>query len=241
MVSGPGRGATQGRSCLPCSLHEKNRISRFRRYRGHAGSCRYVPNSSAGHRRRCGAAGGVRAHGSTSEHATTPEHPCPGVVARTGPQAVKPSPVSGESMTSGGCALWARLPPPTSPGNATNAAGVTARDGHRPATAGHCGRRPRGAFFPGAAPEPGWRRTQPGPWGRWPTRRCAGEQHLTTDLPENASGAAGVTANGDLRRRKRPRGPPSRGRSLSTYSKSAWPPSAVTSAHRPCQMLHTSW
>jgi hypothetical protein len=41
---------------------------------------------------------------STSEHATTPEHPCPGVVARTGPQAVKPSPVSGESMTSGGCA-----------------------------------------------------------------------------------------------------------------------------------------
>jgi hypothetical protein len=114
--------------------------------------------------------------------------------------------------------VWARLPPPTSPGNATNAAGVTARGGHRPATAGHCGRRPRGAFFPGAAPEPGWRRTQqPGPWGRWPTRRCAGEQHLTTDLPENASGAAGVTANGDLRRRKRPRGPPSRGRSLSTY------------------------
>jgi hypothetical protein len=113
--------------------------------------------------------------------------------------------------------VWARLPPPTSPGNATNAAGVTARDGRRPATAGHCGRRPRGAFFPGAAPEPGWRRTQPGPWGRWPTRRCAGEQHLTTDLPENASGAAGVTANGDLRRRKRPRGPPSRGRSLSTY------------------------
>ena len=42
--------------------------------------------------------------GSTAEHATTPEHPCPGVVARTGPQAVNPSPVSGESMASGGYA-----------------------------------------------------------------------------------------------------------------------------------------
>ena len=53
--------------------------------------------------------------------------------------------------------VWARRPPPTSPGNATDAAGVTAPGGHRPAMAGHGGRRPRGAFFPGAAPEPGWK------------------------------------------------------------------------------------
>jgi hypothetical protein len=155
---------------------------------------------------------------STSEHATTPEHPCPGVVARTGPQAVNPSPVSGESMASGGYACGRASPPPTSPGNAADAAGVTARGGHRPAMGGHCGKRPRGAFFPGAAPEPGWRwRHQPGPWGRWPTRRCAAERHLTTDLPENASGAAGVTAAGEVPRHEQPRGPPSRGRSSSTY------------------------
>jgi hypothetical protein len=106
----------------------------------------------------------------------------------------------------------------------------------------HCGKRPRGAFFPGAAPEPGYRRRpQPGPWGRWPTRRCAAEQHLTTDLPENASHATSVTAAGELRGHKRPQGPPSRGRSSSTTSKSAWRPAAVTSAHRPCQLLHPPW
>jgi hypothetical protein len=70
-----------------------------------------------------------------------------------------------------------------------------------------CDKRPRGAFFPGAAPEPGWRwRQQPGPWGRWPTRRCPGEEHLTTDLPENASRAAGVTSDGEMGRPERPRG-----------------------------------
>jgi hypothetical protein len=53
---------------------------------------------------------------STSEHATTPEHPCPGVVARTGPQAVNLSPVSGESMASGGYACGARIPTTNLPG-----------------------------------------------------------------------------------------------------------------------------
>jgi hypothetical protein len=64
---------------------------------------------------------------STAEHATTPEHPCPGVVARTGPQAVNPSPVSGGSMASGGYACGRASPPPTSPRNASNAAGVTSQ------------------------------------------------------------------------------------------------------------------
>jgi hypothetical protein len=36
--------------------------------------------------------------------------------------------------------------------------------------------------------------------------RCAVEEHLTTDLPENASGAASVTSDGEIRRRERPRG-----------------------------------
>jgi hypothetical protein len=176
------------------------------------------PRSSWPPRPRHHATTAIPQTGSTAEHATTPEHPCPGVVARTGPQAVNPSPVSGESMASGGYACGRASPPPTSPGNAADAAGVTARGGHRPAMAGHCGKRPRGAFFPGAAPEPGWRwRHQPGPWGRWPTRRCAAERHLTTDLPENASGAAGVTAAGEVPRHEQPRGPPSRGRSSSTY------------------------
>jgi hypothetical protein len=176
------------------------------------------PRSSWPPRPRHHATTAIPQTGSTAEHATTPEHPCPGVVARTGPQAVNPSPVSGESMASGGYACGRASPPPTSPGNAADAAGVTARGGHRPAMAGHCGKRPRGAFFPGAAPEPGWRwRHQPGPWGRWPTRRCAAERHLTTDLPENASGAAGVTAAGEVPRHEQPQGPPSRGRSSSTY------------------------
>ena len=154
---------------------------------------------------------------STAEHATTPEHPCPEVVARTGPQAVKPSPVSGESMASGGCACGRasrhqphRGTPPTLPALQREVATdprwlVTAASG------------PGAPSSPGPHPNRAGGVDQPGPWGRWPTRRCAAEQHLTTDLPENASGAAGVTANGDLRRRKRPRGPPSRGRSSSTY------------------------
>jgi hypothetical protein len=92
--------------------------------------------------------------GSTAEHATTPEHPCPGVVARTGPQAVNPSPVSGESMASGGCACGRashhqphRGTPATLP--SLHRRRPPTRDGP------HCSKRPRGAFFPGAAPEPG--------------------------------------------------------------------------------------
>jgi hypothetical protein len=129
----------------------------------------------------------------------------------------QPSPVSGESMASGGCACGRasrhqphRGTPPTLPALQREVATdprwlVTAASG------------PGAPSSPGPHPNRAGGVDQPGPWGRWPTRRCAAEQHLTTDLPENASGAAGVTANGDLRRRKRPRGPPSRGRSSSTY------------------------
>jgi hypothetical protein len=179
--------------------------------------------------------------GSTAEHATTPEHPCPGVVARTGPQAVNLARSPGSR--------WRPVDTRVAAHPTTNLTGERHRRCRRysprwpPTRDGpHCGKRPRGAFFPGAAPEPGYRRRpQPGPWGRWPTRRCAAEQHLTTDLPENASHATSVTAAGELRGHKRPQGPPSRGRSSSTTSKSAWRPAAVTSAHRPCQLLHPPW
>jgi hypothetical protein len=112
------------------------------------------------------------------------------------------------------------------------------RDGRSPWQAAPGRLLPRGRTRTGLEV---WRH-QPGPWGRWPTRRCAAERHLTTDLPENASGAAGVTAAGEVRRRKRPRGPPSRGRSFARSTrKSAWRPASVTSAHRACQMFHTPW
>jgi hypothetical protein len=68
------------------------------------------PRSSWPPRPRHHATTAIPQTGSTAEHATTPEHPCPGVVARTGPQAVNPSPVSGESMASGGYACGARIP-----------------------------------------------------------------------------------------------------------------------------------
>jgi hypothetical protein len=173
--------------------------------------------ASGGHRPLPAQLDAVDGHLSAGEHATTPEHPCPGVVARTGPQAVKPSPVSGESMASGGCACGRashhqphRGTPPTLPALQRE----VATDPRWPVTAAS---GPGAPSSPGPHPNRAGGVDQPGPWGRWPTRRCAAEQHLTTDLLENASGAAGVTANGDLRRRKRPRGPPSRGRSSSTY------------------------
>jgi len=52
-----------------------------------------------------------------------------------------------------------------------------------------------GAFFPGAAPGPGWRwRQQPGPRGRWsPMARARIRAHPTIDLSRNDSDAGPVT------------------------------------------------
>jgi hypothetical protein len=145
-------------------------------------------------------------------------------------------------MTSGGCACGRaarhqphRGTPPTLPALQRQ----VATDPRWPVTA---------AGGPGAPSSPGphpnragrWRQ-QPGPWGRWPTRRCAAEQHLTTDLPENATNAAGVTAAGDLRRHEQPRGPPSRGRSSSTYQQERMAACSRYIDAPTCQMLHTPW
>lgn len=58
---------------------------------------------------------------------------------------------------------------------------------------GHCGKRPRGAFFPGAAPGPGWRWTSTRSMGPMANKEVRGEEHLTTDLLTNASDAVDVT------------------------------------------------
>ena len=168
--------------------------------------------------------------GSTSEHATTPEHPCPGVVARTGPQAVKPSPVSGESMTSGGCACGRasrhqphRGTPPTLPALHRNLA-------TEPRSTGSEASGPGAPSSPGPHPDRaggGDNNRSTGPMvtqgncsaGAHPTSTCQGPIVALEPLRSNKRtprSRVDRPAGAFAPQTERPRGPPSRGRSSST-------------------------
>jgi hypothetical protein len=192
--------------------------------------------------------------GSTSGRATTPGASLP---RGRSPDRLVWRGQSGlrESVASGACAEAARPPPtyltapPTLPVLHRNVRANRDRRVLRQAAPG--------AFFPGAAPGPGWRWSkQPGPRGRWsPMASARIGAHRTTDLPRNDSGPGAVTIEQANARSRVDR--PARGVRASAIngpgvlpagavrrarnSKSAWRPAAVTSAHRPCQVLHMLW
>ena len=181
--------------------------------------------------------------------------PCPGVVART--ELLGVSPVSGEPMASedvsGKGASHHRPTDLTAPATlpALHRNGMT---------------EPRStvseASGPGAPSSPG---PHPDRAGGGDNNRSTGpmvtqgnRSDTSTpdiDLPRNESGAGAVTieqanapvADGPAGRGVRAsdlNGPgvlPAGAVRQARNSKSAWRPSAVTSAHRPCQVLHTPW
>jgi hypothetical protein len=190
-------------------------------------------------------------------HLRTPRprgRPMPGVVARTELLGVARSRrVDGVPS---GSAWSGRIPPPTYltaaptlPALHRNLATEPRSTGSE--ASGPGGLLPRGRTRTGLEVE-----TTPGPRGRWsPMARARIRAHPTTDLPRNDSGAGAVTieqanapvAGGPAGRGVRAsdlNGPgvlPAGAVRQARNSKSAWRPSAVTAAHRLCQVLHTPW